>query len=434
MPTGIGTIGAARKHRPVSSSTTLTPFANRRFRFQWSADLCTAWALEMETLILGWYVLVESGSVVLLTTFGALMYVGTLLSPMVGMLGDRWGLRRVLASMRLVYAAMAVLVLLLAANDGLKPETVLAIAFTVGLLKPSDIGMRTALVSATVQPAQLVAAMGISRTTQDSARIGGALAGTGFVAVYGMVPVYIAIVAIYLMAVALTWAAGQNADPGHASQARNTSAPAVSAWHELKEGLLHVWRTPELRSALSLAALVNLTAFPLTGGLMPYIARDVFAIGQQGLGWLVASFASGALIGSLGISTWGRHLPPARTMLITCLVWHLCLLGFAWSGELVTAMACLLGAGLAQSLSMVCLSIVLMRCSEERFRGRVMGVRMLAIYTLPIGLLLAGVLISALGFRGMASSYVVVGLLMTGVILWLWRDRLVPRTAKANAR
>ena len=35
----------------------------------------------METLILGWYVLVETGSVVLLTVFGALQYGGTLIAP-----------------------------------------------------------------------------------------------------------------------------------------------------------------------------------------------------------------------------------------------------------------------------------------------------------------------------------------------------------------
>ena len=40
----------------------------------------------------------------------------------------------------------------------------------------------TAMISATLPPAHLVAALGVSRTTQDSARIGGALAGAGFVA------------------------------------------------------------------------------------------------------------------------------------------------------------------------------------------------------------------------------------------------------------
>ena len=80
--------------------TPLTPFRTRSFRFQWPADLCTAWALEMETLILGWYILVETGSVALLTVYGSLLFVGTLVSPVLGMLGDRLGLRNVLAAMR----------------------------------------------------------------------------------------------------------------------------------------------------------------------------------------------------------------------------------------------------------------------------------------------------------------------------------------------
>ena len=41
----------------------LAPFAVRSFRFQWPADLATSWAFEMEALILSWYVLVETGSV-----------------------------------------------------------------------------------------------------------------------------------------------------------------------------------------------------------------------------------------------------------------------------------------------------------------------------------------------------------------------------------
>lgn len=413
----------------MSRPAALAPFSNRSFRFQWSADLCTAWALEMETLILGWYVLVESGSVVLLTVFGALMYVGTLLSPLVGMLGDRLGLRRVLASMRLAYALMASAILMLAATGQLRPEWVLMVAFIVGLLKPSDIGMRTALVSATVPAAQLVTAMGISRTTQDSARIGGALAGTGFMAAFGMVPAYVAIVAIYLLAVLLT-TRSDTATGGLAAAPAASSSP----WRDLKEGLQHVWHTPRLRAAMSLAALVNLTAFPLTGGLMPYIARDVFQLDQQGLGWLVASYATGALIGSICVSAWGRHWRPAQTMLAACVVWHVCLAGYAFPMSVPMAQLMLLCAGLAQSVSMVSLSILLLRTCEERFRGRVMGVRMLAIYTLPLGLLAAGTLIPAIGFRPTAAAYVGLGLLLTAAIAWMWRSELLPLDAVANAR
>ena len=42
------------------------PFAIRSFRFQWPADLMTSWAFEMEVLILGWYVLTVTDSVLIL--------------------------------------------------------------------------------------------------------------------------------------------------------------------------------------------------------------------------------------------------------------------------------------------------------------------------------------------------------------------------------
>ena len=69
----------------------LAPFSVKAFRLQWPAALVTVWALEMETLILGWYVLVETGSVVLLTLFGASLYLGTLVAPFTGIHG--WYLR-----------------------------------------------------------------------------------------------------------------------------------------------------------------------------------------------------------------------------------------------------------------------------------------------------------------------------------------------------
>lgn len=419
----------------------LAPFGTRSFRYQWPADLCTAWALEMETLILGWYVLVESGSVVQLTLFGALMYVGTLLSPLLGTWGDRVGLRRVLAGMRATYALLAGVILVLVVSGKLNPSSVLAVAFLVGLFKPSDIGLRTALVSATVPHAQLVAAMGISRTTQDSARIGGALAGAGFMASLGMASAYGVIVALYVTGVVLTLRSGGAqtvaADGVPAATALH-AAPAplprlASPWRDLLEGLQHVWHTPRLRAAMSLAALVNLCAFPLSGGLMPYIARDVFGLDQQGLGWLVASFATGALLGSLGMSAFGAQLRPARTMLVACVAWYLCLLGLALPIGASVAMALYVAAGLSQSLSMVALSIILLRTSHERFRGRVMGARMLAIYTLPIGLLASGPVVAAIGFRGLVVLYVGLGLTLVASIAHVWHDDLLPRSAPANA-
>src|SRR5436853_4309573 len=112
----------------LSSSAMLAPFQVRSFRFQFPADLLTSWALEMENLVLGWYILVETGSVLLLTLFWALQYLGTLLAPLIGIAGDRIGHRPLLCAMRACYTVLAILMTSLALAGTLRPAYALAIA------------------------------------------------------------------------------------------------------------------------------------------------------------------------------------------------------------------------------------------------------------------------------------------------------------------
>lgn len=157
--------------------------------------------------------------------------------------------------------------------------------------------MRNALVGETMPAAALMATMGVSRTTADSARIAGALFGAGLFAAFGMAPVYLAITGFYVLGFLLTLGvAGRRhrLDPGQSER--------QSLWRDLAEGLAYVWDTPCSLAAMWLAFLVNLTAFPLTSGLLPYVAKDIYGIGQTGLGTLVASTA----LGSLSIALYWR--------------------------------------------------------------------------------------------------------------------------------
>ena len=52
-----------------------------------------------------------------------------------------------------------------------------------------------------------------------------------------------------------------------------------------------VWNTPRLLAIVWYALLFNFAVFPLTNGLMPYAARDIFRTDQTGLGYLMASVA-----------------------------------------------------------------------------------------------------------------------------------------------
>jgi MFS transporter len=409
-------------------SAMLAPFEVRSFRFQFPADLSTSWGNEMENLVLGWYILVSTGSVLALTLFWALLYLGTLLAPVFGMMGDRFGQRAVLCAMRAAYALLGSTVAVLAFAGVLRPLYVFVIATLSGLVRPSDMGIRNALVAATMPVNRLMATMGLSRTTSDSARIVGALSGAGLFAAFGLGPVYVAIAAFYLGGFLLTLGVAPGRSRAPAAEAR------PSLWRELTEGLAYVWDTPCSLAALWLAFLVNLTAFPLTSGLMPYIAKDVYHIGETGLGTLVASFALGSLLGSIAVSLAGRALLPARMMILFALGWYAALLIFVRMPNPISGRVMLIVAGFSQSLSLVPMSVLLLHSAGERFRGRVMGVRMLAIYGVPIGLLVAGGLIDWLGFVATASLYCLVGAALTLLIAVRWHAALWPLDAPANLR
>jgi len=412
-------------------TSAFAPFGQRSFRFLWPADLATSWAFEMETLILGWYVLVETGSVVWLTVFAALQSFGTLISPAFGLMGDRIGHRNLLCGMRAVYAFLASGLTLLALTDSLGPAQVIVAAALSGMVRPSDMGMRNALIGATMPPGLLMGALSIERTSSDMARVAGALTGAGLVALLGMGHAYLALTGLYLVSLILTLCVGGEAQSRKAGEART---PAIaSAWRDLGDGFAHVWASPPLLAALCLAFLANLAAYPLSGGLLPYVARDVYGIDRTGLSYLVASFAGGALAGSLVLGVWGGRLRPGRTMVVAVLLWFALLLVFSRLQNAAAGMVVLALAGCVQSFCMVPMAALLLRVSRDAYRGRVMGLRVLAVYGMPLGLLAAGPLVGSMGFTDAATLYAGGGLMLALAIVLLWRAHLWPRAAPANA-
>ena len=386
----------------------------------------------METLVLGWYVLVETGSVLLLTLFASLTYIGTLIAPMFGVIGDRIGHRDLLAMMRATYAVLAATLMTLALTGHLSPPYVFVIAAMMGLVRPSDLGVRGALVATIMPHDQLIGAISISRTTMDTARIAGALSGAGLFAALGMGPAYVAIVSLYVVSTLLTLCVVVPSKPHPIDEAAG-GAQRRSPMRDLREGVAYVWTTPRMRAAIWIAFLANLTAYPLSNGLLPYIAREIYRTNQTGLGYLSASFAVGSLVGSITLSLVGG-IRVARLMIGATVLWYAALLVFAQMQTVPAAIACLMLAGFSQSLTMISIAVILMRTASEHFRGRVMGVRMLVIYSLPLGLLAAGSLIGEIGFAATGTLYAAAGLALMMAIVLHWRADLWHVHAPANVK
>ncbi len=368
----------------------------------------------METLILAWYILVETDSPFLLAVVGALRFGGTLLSPVAGVMADRAALRQVMVWLRVALSVLACAIIVADVSGVLGPVVVLIIAAASGLLRPAEHIIRNALIAETVPNNLLANAVGFSRTTSDSARIVGALVGAGLLAAIGIAWAYAVITLMYVGAIALTF--------GLPLRPPRASAQDAAPLRDLVVGFGYVYRDRPLRFTMFLALLANLTAFPLTHGLLPVVARDLYGLDEVGLASMVAAAATGSLVGSLLVAATLKTGSAARIMLVSMVLWHVLVCVFLQMPPSAAGWVILFFVGVSSSGAMSTMAVSLLHEASAEFRGRVMGVRMLAVYGLPIGLLVAGALIEEFGASTTLTWYGVVGILVSVWVALRWQQ------------
>ena len=190
---------------------------------------------------------------------GALRFGGTLLSPIYGVLADRVDRRAMLIAIRIIFFATAATIMILGLASVLEPWHILLLAAVVGLTRTAEHVVRQSLIADVVPGPMLVNAVGLSRTTQDTARIAGALAGAWLLTLLGIGSAYVVVVCFYgasvLLALGITV-------PARRSQREE------SPLQNLKSGMGYVRGEPVILAVMFLAFIVNFTAFPVMNGLM----------------------------------------------------------------------------------------------------------------------------------------------------------------------
>ena len=372
----------------------------------------TTWGSEMETLILGWYILVATDSPFLVGLLGALRFSGTLTAPIVGVIADRMSRKVMLILLRTGAGLSALALLILAVTDLIQPWHVFAIASISGILRPADNVLRQSLIADTVPRNLLMNASGLARTTQDTARIVGALLGATLLSRLGLGWAYVGVTIFYSLSVLM----------GLGISTIRSSIPVkhVKPLTEMKQGLRYMVDSSVIQPIMFLAFLVNATAFPLTNGLLPIVARNVYQHDENGLALMVAVFAVGALVGSLLMASVVNSRRPERFMMITMVIWYVLLILFAQTDSNALGLPLLALIGASISFCMISMSVVLMTFTKFEMRGRVMGIRMLAVYGLPMGLVIGGWLIEQYGVPATITGYAIVGLiaLVFAVLKW----------------
>ena len=165
--------------------------------------------------------------------------------------------------------------------------------------------------------------------------------------------------------------------------------------NDIGEGLVYIWHSPIVRVLLVMGLATTLLAMPFRF-LMPVFVVDVYGLGPDSMGLLVAVMGGGSLAGSLFIATigqWRRGL----LLILGSFASALALLLLALFPIYFAAAAIMVLLGLGDAGRRTINQSLIMEEVEDRYRGRVMSVFMMNFGLMPLGVLPTGFLIDYVG-------------------------------------
>ena len=397
---------------------TFGSFRQRDFSLVWaSADIAMV-GRQMEVIAVLWLVLELTGNAVLVGLAGAAPLSLAFMSVFAGAVVDRLPRRLLLAAMQFIAAALAFLLMLLLFLDALQVWMIFLIIIGGGLFRTFELPVTNALLIDTVPRERLTNAVAMLGLGQNLTQfIGPIVAGFLFTpltpaGLFGFIgALYAAGGVLALLVRTRNRVAGQ------------TTPQEIIAG--VAAGLRHVWQRKELFMALLIAALYNVTGFPFTTALMPIFAGDVLQSGPEVLGLLNGAMGAGAVVGALAVASLG-NLRRQGWWLVWAVNggWHLSMILFAivvltlpgllpFTALLAVALAVKVLTGVGRSVSLVLVMTVLMGNSDPEYRGRMGGMRVLAIQAHFPASALNGWLVTQIGapltalYLGIAGSVAV---------------------------
>jgi len=337
---------------------------------------------QTEALVLGWFVLTLTDSPLYVGLITAARLFMNPLALFAGAIADRVPRNLLLATVEFIVAGTGLLMLILILSGVLQVWHIFAITLCAGLARIFQMPTVQSLAADTVEEEQVPNAVALTNMGMNFTLIFGPLAGGLLFQIYGPEGAYLLIVALHTLA-------GASALLVRATRF-SISDSQQSVWATVVEGLRYVSKNEAIWAALILAAIINLTGFPFHFTLLPVFARDVLGTGSAGLGVLTASFGLGGLLGSLVLASMRDLKRAGKLLIISVVVWHGSMVIFAMSTHFVASMMILLVSGLAFSGSIILIVTVMFRIALPEYRGRIMGVRVLAISAHTVGSINSG--------------------------------------------
>ena len=387
----------------------------RNFGLVWSAITLAGMASQMETVVVVWYVLNLTDSPFLVGLTASARMGFNFLALFAGATADIVPRRVLLVIVQVLLASLAVLMLTLIFTGRIEVWHIFIITLAAGLVRIFQMPAAQSLAVDSVSQDRIPNAVALVNAGMNLALVAGPLLGGILFGLAGPGGAYVLVAALYCLSGLSALMMG--------TIRVSSAGDRESVFTAVVQGLRYVKAQQLLWSVLVVAVIINITGFSFHTTLMPIFARDVLDRDSVGLGLLISFFGIGALVGSM---IWAS-IPNLRHTGLLCILavvgWHGTMIVFATSTNFYLSLGILMVTGMMFSSTMVLILTVLMKTAQPEFRGRIMGLRTLAIYAHAFGSLGAGAVAGVLGAPATAAISGVIGIIMV-IILALFVPKL----------
>ena len=399
---------------------------NRNFRWFFGGNVASWIGQNMQMVASGWLVYDLTGSPLALGGTMAITAVPILLfSPFGGVITDRVSKRNLLIVTQSAIGLITLIMAILIATHQIQYWHILASSLITGAIFAFNMPGRQALIVEIVGDETLMNAIALQSGGMNLTRIIGP-------SIAGVLMLFIGIAGVYFINVAFC-AASVFALFMIPITSTTELKVARTITEEFFEGINFIRRSPTLLMLLIMGVVPMLFVMSYAV-FMPIFARDLWHVGELGLGVLNSVPGIGGLIGSLTVASLGNFERKGWLLLICAIANGLALglfslspslhlsspsltvMGIIFPASFLIALLILIVVGSAQVGYQAVNNTLIQTIITDDIRGRIMSVYMMAFGLMPLGVLPASYIADVWGAQvAVGSGGILLALFALGV-------------------
>ncbi len=353
----------------------------RLFFFGQGASLIGTW---MQSIAASWLIYRLTGSSLMLGVSGFLGQIPVfLISPVAGVLGDRWSRHRILLVVQILSMIQAFTFAAITLTGIVQVWHILTLTCILGIINAFEMPVRQAFVIEMIKDkSDLPNAIALNSSIFNGSRLIGpalagiivASAGEGICFLINGIS-YIAVIAAFM---------SMHVSPVKIKKSGN------NIFSDMKDGFFYALGFVPIRDLLLLIAFISLfgLTFPV---LLPVFAAKIFGGGSHTFGLLVSSAGGGAFLATIYLAMRKSIHGLGRVMNIAVYTLSFGLMAFSISKFIYLSVLLLVIVGFSMIVVVASCNMVLQSMVDEDKRGRVMSFYVMAFTgAAPVGSLLAG--------------------------------------------